>query len=68
MLFLAIICLAYYAKYIPAIGNNIVLLWVINVISLIIAVLYSLLNNWRFIKGIIVTVKSKFHKKNIEEN
>ena len=68
MLFLAIICLAYYAKYIPAIGNNIVLLWVINAISLIIAVLYSLLNNWRFIKGIIVTVKSKFHKKNIEEN
>lgn len=68
MLFLAIICLAYYAKYIPAIGNNAVILWSINVISLIIAVLYSLLNNWKFIKGIIVTVKSKFHKKNIEEN
>lgn len=68
MLFLAIICLAYYAKYIPAIGNNAVILWTINVISLIIAVLYSLLNNWRFIKGIIVAVKSKFHKKNIEEN
>lgn len=68
MLFLAIICLAYYAKYIPEVGNNPVLLWTINVISLVIAVLYSLLNNWKFIKGIINTIKGKFNRKDIKEN
>ena len=68
MLFLAIICLAYYAKYIPEVGNNPVLLWTINVISLVIAVLYSLLNNWKFIKGIINTIKEKFNRKDIKEN
>ena len=68
MLFLALICLAYYAKYIPGVGNNTVLLWTINVISLVIAVLYSLLNNWKFIKGIINTIKGKFNRKDIKEN
>ena len=68
MLFLAIVCLAYYAKYIPGVGNNPVLLWTINVISLVIAVLYSLLNNWKFIKGIINTIKGKFNRKDIKEN
>ena len=68
MLFLAIVCLAYYAKYIPGVGNNPVLLWTINVISLVIAVLYSLLNNWKFIKGIINTIKEKFNRKDIKEN
>ena len=68
MLFLAIICLAYYAKYIPEVGNNPVLLWTINVISLLIAVLYSLLNNWKFIKGILSTIKEKFNRKDIKEN
>ena len=68
MLFLAIICLAYYSKYIPEVGNNPVLLWTINVISLVIAVLYSLLNNWKFIKGIINTIKGKFNRKDIKEN
>ena len=68
MLFLALICLAYYAKYIPGVGNNAVLLWTINVISLLIAVLYSLLNNWKFIKGIINTIKGKFNRKDIKEN
>ena len=64
MLFLALICLAYYAKYIPGVGNNTVLLWTINVISLVIAVLYSLLNNWKFIKGIVNTIKGKFSRAN----
>lgn len=68
ILFLAIICLAYYAKYIPGVSNNPVLLWTINVISLVIAVLYSLLNNWKFIKGIINTIKGKFNRKDIKEN
>lgn len=61
MLFLVIICLAYYAKYIPAISSNIVLLWTINVISLLIAVSYSLLNNWKFIRGILETIKGKLN-------
>ena len=68
MLFLAIICLAYYAKYIPGVGNNTVLLWTINVISLVIAVLYSLLNNWKFIKGIVNTIKGKFSRANENQN
>ena len=68
MLFLAIICLAYYAKYIPGVGNNPVLLWTINVISLVIAVLYSLLNNWKFIKGIVNTIKGKFSRANENQN
>ena len=68
MLFLAIICLAYYAKYIPGVGNNLVLMWTINVISLLIAVLYSLLNNWKFIKGIVTTIKGKFSRANENQN
>ena len=68
MLFLAIICLAYYAKYIPGVGKNPVLLWTINVISLLIAVLYSLLNNWKFIKGIVNTIKGKFSRANENQN
>lgn len=68
MLFLALICLAYYAKYIPGVGNNTVLLWIINVISLLIAVLYSLLNNWKFIKGIVNTIKGKFSRANENQN
>ena len=61
MLFLVIICLAYYAKYIPTISSNTVLLWAINVISLLIAISYSLLNNWNFIKGILGAIKGKFN-------
>lgn len=68
MLFLAIICLAYYAKYIPGVGYNLVLIWTINVISLLIAVLYSLLNNWKFIKGIVTTIKGKFSRANENQN
>lgn len=68
ILFLAIICLAYYAKYIPGVGKNPVLLWTINVISLLIAVLYSLLNNWKFIKGIVNTIKGKFSRANENQN
>lgn len=63
MLFLTIICLAYYAKYVPAIGENQILLWGINILSLLIAILYSLANNWRFIKGTIGVVTEKFKRK-----
>lgn len=62
MLFLAIICFAYYAKYIPSIGQNQVLIWIINIISLLIAILYSLANNWYFIKSILGTLKGKVRK------
>ena len=64
MLFLVIICLAYYAKYIPQISNNTILLWSINVIALIIAIVYSLLNNWIFIKNIVNSIKSRLTKNN----
>ena len=64
MLFLVIICLAYYAKYIPQISNNTILLWSINVIALIIAIVYSLLNNWIFIKSIVNSIKSRLTKNN----
>lgn len=60
MLFLGIICLAYYSKYIPGINNNQILIWTINIISLLIAVLYSFANNWKFIKSILGTIKGKF--------
>ena len=64
MLFLVIICLAYYTKYIPQISNNTILLWSINVIALIIAIVYSLLNNWIFIKSIVNSIKSRLTKNN----
>ena len=63
MLFLTIICLAYYAKYVPVIGENPILLWGINILSLLIAILYSLANNWKFIKGTIGVVTEKFKRK-----
>lgn len=63
MLFLTIICLAYYAKYFPAVGENPVLLWGINILSLLIAILYSLANNWRFIKGTLGVVLEKIKRK-----
>lgn len=59
MLFLGIVCIAYYAKYIPGIGENAILIWTINIISLLIAILYSLANNWNFLKGILRTVARK---------
>ena len=67
MLFLIIICLAYYAKYIPAIGKNIILVWIINIISLLIAIAYSVLNNWKFIKGITTAIKNKIGNFNMKE-
>ena len=63
LLFLAIICLAYYAKYIPGIAQNQILIWTINIFSLVIAVLYSLANNYKFIKGILGAVKGRINRK-----
>ena len=64
LLFLSLICLAYYAKYIPAISSNEILIWIINIISLLIAILYSFAINLRFVKGILETIKEKFRKNN----
>lgn len=63
LIFLVIICLAYYAKYIPAVSQNQVIIWTINICSLIIAVLYSLANNYKFIKGILEVIKGKIKSK-----
>ena len=63
LLFLAIICLAYYAKYIPGIAQNQILIWIINILSLTIAVLYSLANNYKFIKGILGAIKGRINRK-----
>ena len=63
LLFLAIICLAYYAKYIPGIAQNQILIWTINIFSLVIAVLYSLANNYKFIKGILGAIKGRINRK-----
>ena len=63
MLFLAIICLAYYAKYIPGISGNTALIWIINIISLLIAILYSLANNWKFIKGVLGVFGEKIKRR-----
>lgn len=62
MLFLSIILLAYYAKYIPGISENVIAIWSINVISLIIAILYSLANNWKFISSILGAIKGKLKR------
>ena len=62
MLFLSIILLAYYAKYIPVISENVIAIWSINVISLIIAILYSLANNWKFISSILGAIKGKLKR------
>ena len=67
LLFMLLICLAYYSKYIPAVENNLILLWTINIISLLVAIFYSLLNNWKFINGILFAIKGKIAKNNSKD-
>ncbi len=52
-----IICLAYYTKYIAFIPN--IVYWIFNVISLLIAITYSIINNLNLIKPILIKIKSK---------
>ena len=52
-----IICLAYYTKYMAFIPN--IVYWIFNVISLLIAITYSIINNLNLIKPILIKIKSK---------
>ncbi len=58
---LVIICLAYYIKYIPNI--NMAFYWIINVITLILAISYSIANNYEFLKAGVVKIKGKIRIK-----
>ena len=52
-----IVCLAYYTKYITFIPN--IVYWILNVISLLIAITYSIVNNLNLIRPILNKIKSK---------
>ncbi len=54
---LTIVCLAYYTKYMPFIPTP--MYWIFNVISLVIAVAYSVLNNMTMIRAVINKIKKK---------
>lgn len=57
LLLMIIVCSAYYTKYIPNI--NTIAYWGINVISLALAVAYSVANNYNFIKSGLKKIKNK---------
>ena len=57
---LTLICLAYYSKFMPFIPTA--AYWIINVISLGIAVAYSVANNYRIVKTVTIKVKEKLQK------
>ena len=52
-----VVCLAYYTKYITFIPN--IVYWILNVISLLIAITYSIVNNINLIRPILNKIKSK---------
>ena len=54
---LAIICFTYYTKFIAFVPN--IWYWILNVISLLIAIVYSLIINRQFIKLFIRKLKSR---------
>lgn len=60
LVLMIIVCLAYYIKYIPNI--NMAIYWIINVITLIIAVAYSVANNYKFIESGLIKIKGKICK------
>lgn len=55
-----IVCLCYYTKYIKFIPTP--LYWILNIISLVIAVLYSLANNYTLVKALTDKIKNKLKK------
>ena len=57
LLILAIICFAYYLKYIP--GCSMTLYWIANVFSAFIAIAYSIMNNKKLLKKLV----NKFRRK-----
>ncbi len=52
------VCYAYYTKYFLPMPIH----WIISIISLIVAVAYSVANNYKIIKPIVNRIKSKFSK------
>lgn len=60
VLIMIIVCLAYYTKYIPAIPTAVY--WILNVISLIIAISYSIANNYSIVKALVNKTKKILHK------
>ena len=55
-----IVCFAYYTKFIPGISNT--WYWIINIVSLIIAIFYSYMINKKNIKIIVNKTKARFSK------
>lgn len=56
-----IVCLCYYTKYIEGVPTAVY--WILNVISLAIAVSYSIANNYSIVKGIINKTKNVMKRK-----
>ena len=52
-----IVCIAYYTKYITFIPN--IVYWILNAISLLIAITYSIVNNLNLIRPILNKIKSR---------
>ncbi len=64
-LILGIVCLAYYSKYIPNVNS--IMYWTLNVISFIIALAYSIANNYEFILRLTRKLQSKIAHKRMKE-
>lgn len=62
MIILTIVCLCYYTRYIPGIPS--VLYWILNILSLLIAVAYSIAINYKNIMMITNKIKARLDKKN----
>lgn len=54
------VCLAYYTKYIPNIP--VALYWTLNIISLAVAISYSIAINYKLLSKFTSKIMSKFHK------
>ena len=54
---LSIICLSYYTKYMKFVPSPIY--WILNIVSLLLAITYSISNNYKLIKPIIAKLKNK---------
>lgn len=66
ILIMTLVCFAYYTKFIPGFGEK--GYWVLNAITCLIAILYSIAINYNFIKKIINRIKDRFtHKNNLKE-
>lgn len=57
-LILLIVCITYYTKYIDFMPTP--MYWILNIISLIIAITYSIANNYKIVKVMTDKIKSKF--------